>query len=119
MRIITDDDGRLSSIELDRIEMRELLAFEATCACLVLKSRRAFLEAAMSTYCIPDDEMEPLLARRMLSRTDVWELQTMKRRATADERALEAIARLRKLETELGRDVLQAYVDRKRITNGT
>ena len=85
----------------------------------MLKSRRAFLEAAMSTYCISADEMEPLLARRMLSRTDVWELQTMKRRATADERALEAIARLRKLETELGRDVLQAYVDRKRITNGT
>jgi hypothetical protein len=63
--------------------------------------------------------MEPMLTAGPLSRKDVWQLQQLKRRAAGDEAALQAIARLRKLEAELGRDVLQTYVDRKRIANGT
>jgi hypothetical protein len=119
LKIVHDDDGRLVSIELARVEMRELLAFEATCACLIPRSRRAFLEATMRNYRIPEEQMAPLLQSRIISRAEVWELQIMKRAASGDAPALEAIAALRKLEAELGRDVLQIYVDRNRITNGT
>jgi hypothetical protein len=117
LRIIHDQDGGLSAIELDGTEMRELLAFEATSTCLVLKSRRGFLEATMRAYAIPAEQMLPLLEKEMPSREDVWRLQVMKRQASGDEAALEAIGRLRRLEAELGRDVLQAYVDRRRIAN--
>jgi hypothetical protein len=119
LRIIRDQDGDLSAIELDSIEMRELLAFEATCACLVLRSRRSFLEATMQAYRIPIGQMLPLLEKEMPSREDVWKLQVMKRQATGSDAALEAIGRLRRLEAELGRDVLETYVDRRKIANGT
>jgi hypothetical protein len=118
LKVIRDEDGRLASIELDRTEMRELLAFEATCACLVPRSRRAFLEATMKQYAVPTDQMLPLIEKRVLSREDVWRLQVMKRTAAKETQALEAIARLKQLESELGRDVLQMYVDRRKITNG-
>lgn len=118
MKVIRDEDGKLASIELDRVEMRELLAFEATCACLVPRSRRAFLEATLLRYKIPAEQMLPLVEKRLLSREDVWRLQVMKRTAAGETPALEAIARLKRLESELGRDVLQMYVDRRKIANG-
>jgi hypothetical protein len=118
LKLIRDDDGKLASIELSRAEMRELLAFEATCACLIPRSRRAFLEATMRNYQIPTGEIVPLLEKKVFSREDVWKLQVIKRRAAGDEAALEAIGRLRQLEAQLGRDVLQIYVDRRRITPG-
>ncbi len=119
MKAIRDTDGSLISIELDRIEMRELLAFEATCACLIPKSRRAFLEATMRNYKIPPERMLPLIERVVFSREDVWKLQVLKRDVSGDSQALGAIAKLRRMEAELGRDVLQTYVDRRRITPGT
>jgi hypothetical protein len=118
LKVIRDEDGKLASIELDRAEMRELLAFEATCACMVPRSRRAFLEATMKQYAIPAEQMLPLIEKGVLSREDVWRLQVIKRTAAGEDRALEAIARLKRLEAELGRDVLHMYVDRRRITNG-
>jgi hypothetical protein len=117
VKIVNDEDGRLASIELDRVEMRELLAFEATCACLVPRTRHAFLEATMREYRIPAETMLPLLAKKVLAREDVWTLQTLKREATGDQAALAAIGKLRHTETALGRDVLHLYVDRKRVAS--
>jgi hypothetical protein len=119
VRAIRDSDDKLVSIELERIEMKELLAFEATCACLIPKSRRAFLEATMRNYNIAPEKMMPLIEKGVLSREDVWKLQVLKRNASDDSEALGAIARLRRMEAELGRDVLQTYVDRRKITPGT
>lgn len=119
MRVIRDPDGILASIELERLEMKELLAFEATCACLISRSRRAFLEATMGNYRISQEKMLPLIEKGLLSRDDVWKLQVMKREAERDREALAAISRLRRVEAEMGREVLQAYVDRNRIAPGT
>ncbi len=119
MHIVRDEGGKFTSIELTGDEMRELLAFEATCACVIPKTRRAFLEATVRNYRIPAEKAMPLVEKKVLSREDVWRLQVMKRTASGDEPALEAIGRLRRLEAELGRDVLQLYVDRRRIAPGT
>ncbi len=73
----------------------------------------------MRNYQIPPAKMLPLIEKDVLSREDVWKLQVIKRTAAGDEGALAAIARLRQVEAELGRDVLQAYVDRSRISPGT
>lgn len=99
--------------------MRELLAFEATCACVIPRTRRAFLEATMRNYRIPAENMLPLIEKKVLSREGAWRLQVFKRTAVGNESALEAIGRLRRLEAELGRDVLRLYVDRRRIAPGT
>jgi hypothetical protein len=118
VKIVRDENGKLASIELDGEEMRQLLAFEATCACVIPKSRRSFLEATMRNYRIPAEQMLPLIEKKVLSREDVWHLQVVKRTAAEDAGALEAIGRLRRLEAELGRDVLGTYVDRRKIAPG-
>jgi hypothetical protein len=102
--------------QLDRIKataltpdgMRELLAFEATRACLSPRPRRAFLEATMRNYRIPAGPMMGLLGKESFSRDDIWELQALKRQAQGNARALAAIAELRRLEADLGRGLLQA-----------
>ena len=99
---------RISSVALSRRGMRELLAMEATCACLLPRPRRAFLVATMRNYRIPPELMSDLLEKPFFTRADVWELQALKRSAQGKTEALEAIRLLRELEAELGRGLLQA-----------
>jgi hypothetical protein len=101
--------ARVREVALSREGMRELLAMEATRSCLTPRPRRAFLEATMRNYRIPPEEMMPLLDRPRLTREDVWQLQILKRSAQGRSDSLVAIARLRELEAELGRGLLQAF----------
>ena len=68
MHIVRDEGGKFTSIELTGDEMRELLAFEATCACVIPKTRRAFLEATVRNYRIPAEKAMPLVEKKVLSR---------------------------------------------------
>lgn len=115
MREIWGEAGRLLSIELTREEMRELLAFEATLACVRPSLRPAFLEALARNYGIPAGDLAPFLKKRMLNREDVWQLQVLKRTAERNRRAVEIVSDLRRLEAELGEDVLEVYVARTRL----
>ncbi len=115
MRIIRGTCGELASIELTADEMRELLAFEASCVCLFEGNTRAFLEDVCKHYGVPAEDMRPYFEQSCLARDDVWRLQILKRSAQAQYRAVHIIGDLRKLEFELGIGVLETYVDRNRI----
>lgn len=115
MNIIRDGSGQLISIELTTEEMRELLAFEATCFCLSGGEALPFLQDVRKHYEIPEDDMRPYMEARDFSRDDIWRLQILKRTAEARYRAVHIVGDLRRLEAELGVGVLQTYVDRNRI----
>ena len=97
---------------LGRQGLREVLAHEAACACLVPRPRRSFLEATMRNYRIPLRRMLPLLEKETFTREDVWELQMLKRAAEGDRQALELIARLRRLEPVVSAAQLRARLGR-------
>ena len=115
MEIIRDGNGEILAIELTRVEMRELLAFEATCACLIARDSRSFLEDLMRGYGISEEDMRPFLDKQRFSREDVWRLQIFKRSSQGDYRAVHILGDLRRLEARLGEGVLQTYVDRRKI----
>lgn len=99
-----------ATVKLSREELRELLACEATCACLVPQGNRRMLEATMRTYGIPIQHMRPLLEKRPLTRDDVWFLQAQKRTAQGNRRALGIIHKLRRMEAQFKTDLLRAYL---------
>jgi serine/threonine protein kinase len=109
--------NRIREVALSREGMRELLAMEATCSCSMPRPRRAFLEATMRNYRIPRAKMQPLLEKLSFRREDVWDLQELKRSAQGKSEALRAIARLRRLEADLGRGLLQACVGHPRASD--
>jgi serine/threonine protein kinase len=123
-----DDDSRVAAspapgpglsdsvrgVILSREGVRELLAMEATCACLRPRPRRAFLEATMRNYRISREKMLPLLEKPFFTRRDVWDLQALKRSAEGKDGAVTVISKLRRLETELGCGLLQACAESRR-----
>ncbi len=115
MNIVRGSCGELACIELTADEMRELLAFEATCFCLFEGAFRSFLEDIRKHYDIPEGDMLPYFQKQTFSRDDVWRLQILKRSAEARYQAVHTIGDLRRLESELGVGALQTYVDRNRI----
>ncbi len=113
-RCAGDADGieEIRRAGLGRQGLREVLAHEAACACLVPRPRRPFLEATMRNYRIPLRRMLPLLEKETFTREDVWELQMLKRAAEGDRQALELIARLRRLEPVVSAAQLRARLGR-------
>ena len=115
MEVIRDGDGEVVSIELTRDEMRELLAYEATCACLLRNAPRDFLEDVRRHYDIPEEDMAPYFRKAGFERDDVWRLQILKRSAEGRYGAVHVIGDLRRLEAQLGAGALETYVNRRKI----
>jgi hypothetical protein len=114
MEVVRDDDGELAAIELTPVEMKELLAFEATCTCLLGRDSGPFLEDVRRHYDIPEGDMRPYFEKKSFERDDVWRLQILKRSAEGRYDAVHAIGDLRRLEARLGEGVLEACVERRR-----
>ncbi|MHC4915983.1 MAG: hypothetical protein ACYTGB_10895 [Planctomycetota bacterium] len=115
MEVVRDGDGGVVSIELTRDEMRELLAYEATCACLLHGDARDFLEDIRRHYDIPEGDMAAYFRKERFGRDDVWRLQILKRSVEGRYEAVHVIGDLRRLESQLGAGALETYVNRRKI----
>ncbi len=115
MRVVRDSAGDILAIELTCVELKELLAFEATWSCLASRDRIGFLEETRRHYAISEADMRPFFEKARLAREDVWRLQILKRSAGGCYGAVHVIGDLRRLEARLGAGALETYVDRNRI----
>ncbi len=115
MEIVRDSNGELLAIELTCVELRELLAFEATLRCLASRDQLSFLEDARGYYGISEEDMRPFFENERLTREDLWRLQILKRSVQGRYGAVHVIGDLRRLESRLGEGALETYVDRSRI----
>lgn len=115
MKIVRDSNAELLAIELTCVELRELLAFEATLRCLNSRDQLAFLEDVRCHYDISEEDMRPFFEKPRLAREDVWRLQILKRSVQGHYGAVHVIGDLRRLESQVGEDALGTYIDRNRI----